>query len=149
MLLSDWLNSGTWTIYTFPYRQSRPIIQLLIKVKTQDFWEDGRETIDRGCEMLITFGKLSVNFWNFLKRSETVDYNILTEFSINLYSAQTIPSMFNSEYFSQAINSLITGWTVYMKNINPSVLRFDLPAVGLYVRTSGFIFFRINSPTSY
>ena len=28
----------------------------------QDFWEDGTETIDRGREMLVTFGKLSVNF---------------------------------------------------------------------------------------
>ena len=68
---------------------------------------------------------------------------------INLYSAQTFPSMFNFEYFSQAIKSLITGWTVYTKNINPSLLRIDLPAVGLYVRTSGFILFRIDSPTSY
>ena len=32
------------------------------KVKTRDFWEDGRETIDRGREMLVTFGKLSINF---------------------------------------------------------------------------------------
>ena len=28
----------------------------------QDFWEDGGETIDRGREKLVTFGKLSVNF---------------------------------------------------------------------------------------
>ena len=62
MLQSDWLDYGTWTIYTFPYRQSRPSIWLSIKVKTQDFWEDGRETIDRGREKLVTCGKLSVNF---------------------------------------------------------------------------------------
>ena len=61
MLQSDWLDSGTWTIYTFPYRRSGPFVQLSIKVKTQDFWENGRETIDRGSEMLVTFGKLSVN----------------------------------------------------------------------------------------
>ena len=78
-----------------------------------------------------------------------VDYCILAEFSINLYSAQTFPSMFSSEYFSQAINSLITGWTVHTKNINPSVLCIDLSAVDLYVRASGFIFFRTDSPTSY
>ena len=36
---------------------------LSIKVKTRDFRVDGRETIDRGREMLVTFGKLSVNFW--------------------------------------------------------------------------------------
>ena len=52
-----------------------------------------------------------------------------------------------SEYFSQAINSLITGWTLYTKNVNPLVLRIDHSAVGLYVRTSGFIFFRIDNPT--
>ena len=38
-------------------------MRLSIKVKTRDFWEDGRETIDRGREMLVTLGKLSVNFW--------------------------------------------------------------------------------------
>ena len=57
MLQSDWLDCGT-----FPYRRSGPFIRLSIKVKTQDFWEDGRETIDRGREKLATFGKLSVNF---------------------------------------------------------------------------------------
>ena len=62
MLESDWLDYGTWTIYTFPYRRSGPFIRLSIKVKTQDFWEDGREAIDRGRKKLVTFGKLSVNF---------------------------------------------------------------------------------------
>ena len=37
-------------------------MRLSIKVKTHDFWEDGRETIDRGREMLVTFRRLSVNF---------------------------------------------------------------------------------------
>ena len=37
-------------------------IRLSIKIKTQGFCEDGRETIDRGREKLLTFGKLSVNF---------------------------------------------------------------------------------------
>ena len=63
MLESDWLDHGTWTIYTFPYRRSGPFLRLSIKVKTQDLWEDGIEVIDRGCEKLVTFGKLSVNFW--------------------------------------------------------------------------------------
>ena len=62
MLQSDWLDYGTWTIYTFPYRQSGLFIRLSIKVKTKDFREDGRETIDRGRKKLVTFGKLSVNF---------------------------------------------------------------------------------------
>ena len=48
--------------HLFLYRRSRPFIRLSIKVKTHDFWEDGRETIDRGREKLVTFGKLSVNF---------------------------------------------------------------------------------------
>ena len=39
--------------------------RLSIKVKKQDFWEDGRETIDRGREKFVTFGKLSVNFRKF------------------------------------------------------------------------------------
>ena len=62
MLLSDWLDSGPWTIYTFPYRRSGPFIRISIKVKTKDFREDGRETFERGREMLVTFGKLSVTF---------------------------------------------------------------------------------------
>ena len=62
MLQSDWLDDGTWTIYTFPYRRSGPFIRLSIKVKTQDFWEDGRETIDRGRKKFVTFGKLWGNF---------------------------------------------------------------------------------------
>ena len=44
-----------------------------------------------------------------------------------------------SEDFSQAINSLIAGWTAYTKNIYPLVLRIDLPSVDLYIRTLGFI----------
>ena len=32
------------------------------KLKHRNFWEYGRETIDRGREMLVTFEKLSVNF---------------------------------------------------------------------------------------
>ena len=43
------------------------------------------------------------------------------------------------------LNSLITEYEKYKS----SVLRMDLPAVGLYVGTSGFIFFRMDSPTSY
>ena len=61
MLESDWLDYGKWTIYTFPYRHSIPFIRLSIKVKVKDFWEDDRKTEDR--EKLVTFGKLSVNFW--------------------------------------------------------------------------------------
>ena len=60
------------TIYTFPYRRSGPFIRLSIKVKTQDFWEAGRETIDSGREMLVNVrkivGKFSETFWKDLKR---------------------------------------------------------------------------------
>ena len=62
MLESDWLDYGTGTIYTFPYRRSGPFIRFSIKVKTQDFWEDDRETINRTREKFATFGKLTVNF---------------------------------------------------------------------------------------
>ena len=55
MLQSDWLDYGTWTIYTFSYRRSGPFRWLLIKVKRQDFGEDGGETIDRGREKFVTF----------------------------------------------------------------------------------------------
>ena len=148
MLQSDWLDSGTWTIYTFLYRRSGPFIRFLIKVKIQDFWEDDRETINRSHEKIVTFGKLSVNF---RKLSGKTWNDRLLHFKQNFPSIyiQHKLSRACSEYFSQAISSLITGWTVYTKNINPSVFHIDLPAVGLYVRTSGCIFFRIDSPTSY
>ena len=71
MLESDWLHYGTWTIYTFPYRRSGPFIRLSIKVKTQDFWEDGREAIDRGREFSYVrkiVVKLSETFRKDLKR---------------------------------------------------------------------------------
>ena len=61
--------TGWMTIYTCPYRRFGPFIRLSIKVKTRDFWEDGRETIDRGREMLVTFGKLSVNFWKLSEKT--------------------------------------------------------------------------------
>ena len=148
MLQSDWLGYGTWTIYTFPYRRSGPFIRFSIKVKKQDFWEDDRETINRSHENLVTFGKLSVNFRKLSGNTWNVRLLHLKQNFPSIYIQHKL-SRSCSEYFSQAINSLITGWTVYTKNINPSVLRIDLPAVGLYVRTSGFIFFRIDSPTSY
>ena len=47
-------------------------MRLWIKVKAQDFWEDGRETIDRGREMLSyvqkIVGKFSETFRKDLKR---------------------------------------------------------------------------------
>ena len=128
-----WLHSGTWTIYTFPYRRSEPFIRFSIKVKTQDFWEDDRETINRSREKLVTFGKLSVNFWQLSGKTWN---DRLLHFKQNFPSIyiQHKLSRACSEYFSQAINSLLTGWTVYMKNINPSVLPIDLPAVGWSIR---------------
>ena len=62
MLESDWLDYGTWTIYTFPYGRSGPFIRLSIKVKTQDFWEDGREAIDRGREKFSYVRKIVGKF---------------------------------------------------------------------------------------
>ena len=96
MLESDWLDYGTWTIYTFPYRWSRPFIRLSIKVKTQDFWKDGREAIEAIEVVKFSYvrkiiGKFSEIFWKDLKRWIIT---FLAEFSISLHSAQTFPSMF-------------------------------------------------------
>ena len=86
MLQSDWLDYRAWTIYTFPYVYtiytaldlSGPFTRLFIKVKTQDFWEDRRETIDRGRKKLVTFGKLSVNFRKLSGKTEAIDYYIFS-----------------------------------------------------------------------
>ena len=95
MLQSGWLDYGTWTIYTFPYGRSGPFIWLSIKAIKQDFWEDGRETIDRSREKFVTFGKLSVNFRKLSgKNLERYMITFLAEFSINLNLAQTFPRMF-------------------------------------------------------
>ena len=40
--------------------------------------------------------------------------------------------------FNQAV---VTSLTVYTKNLSPSVLHMDLPAVGLYISTLGFVNF--------
>ena len=42
MLQSEWLDYGTWTIKTFPYRRSGPFIQHLFTVKTYVFRETGK-----------------------------------------------------------------------------------------------------------
>ena len=61
------------------YRRSGPFIRLSVKVKTQGFWEDGKETIDRSREKFVTFGKLSVNFRKLSgKKPETMDYYIFS-----------------------------------------------------------------------
>ena len=70
----------------------------------QDFWEDVRETIDRGREKLVRLGKLS---GNFLERPETIDYYVYAEFSINLHSIQTFRSMFS---IFQSGNKLLNNW---------------------------------------
>ena len=63
MLIRKCWNLTGWImeVRPFPYRWSGPLDQS----KTHGFWEDGGETIDRGREKLLTFGKLSVNFRNF------------------------------------------------------------------------------------
>ena len=99
---SDWLDSGTWAIYTFPYRRSGPFIRFSIKVKTQDFWEDDRETINRTREKLVTFEKLSVNFRNFL--GKTWNDRLL---HLHLHSAETFPNMF---WKFQSGNKLFNNW---------------------------------------
>ena len=68
-----------------------------------------------------------------------------------LQLAENFPKILKeySKDFTQAINFLMTGWTAYTKNKNSLVLRIELSAVGRYVRTLGFIFFCIDSPTGY
>ena len=78
---------------------------------------------------------------------KTTDYNIFAEFYLQQQElSENFPKTSRecSEDFSQAINSLITGWTAHTKNINPLVLRLDLPSVGLYVRTLGFVFLPVQ-----
>ena len=58
MLQSDWLDYGTWTIYTFRIDGPDHLYGFL----NTGFLGRGRETIDRGGEKFVTFGKLSVNF---------------------------------------------------------------------------------------
>ena len=82
MLQSDWLDYGTWIIYTIPYvKRSGLFIWLLIKDKIQDFWEKGRgkgwsklSTEER--EKLVTFGKLSVNFRKLSGKPKTIDHHV-------------------------------------------------------------------------
>ena len=80
------------------------------------------------------------------------DYDILAEFT---FSSRTFRKIFRErpenvlKILVRQINFFISGWAAYTKNINSSVQRIDLRAVGLYVRTLGFIFFRVGSPASY
>ena len=74
-----------------------------------------------------------MNFWKLFgkkRKRQIAEFYLLLEFSDNFVKT----SRECSKDFSQAINSLISGWTAYTKNINPSVLRIDLPLVGLYVQ---------------
>ena len=150
ILQSDWLDCAMWTIYTLPYRRSGPFVRLLITIKTR-VGKMANKVSAEDHEMIDMFGKSSANFQKNLKRYIVTFWQSIPSICFQHKFSQNFPDTSEqcSEYFSQAINSLITGWTVYTKNINPSVFRIDLPAVGLYVRTSGFIFFCTDSPTSY
>ena len=141
-----------WTIYTFPYRQSGPFTRFLIIIKIRVFRENRKYNIGRRLLNVRYVLKIVSEFSENLKRQIVTflaEYSINFAFSINFFQNFPDTPQQYSKYFSQAINSLITGWTVFTKNINPSVLPIDLPAVDLYVRTSGFIFLGIDSPTSY
>ena len=62
ILQSDWLDCGLWTIHTFPYRQSKPFVRLLIIVGTRVLGKMGNTLSADDREMLAMFGKLSVSF---------------------------------------------------------------------------------------
>ena len=74
------------------------------------------------------------------------DYNILAELT---FSSKKFRKIFRKRLKSvlkilvKEINSLTAGWTAYTKDINPLVLRIDLPLVDLYIRTLGFISFSV------
>ena len=86
-------------------------------------------------EKLVTFGKLSVNFRKLSGKTWKNRLLHLYQSFSSIYIQHKIYQAC-SKYFSQAINSLITDWTVYTENINPSVLHIDLPVrqdLGLYI----------------
>ena len=146
ILQSDWLDCRMSIIYTFPYGRSGLFILLFITVKTWFFFlKMGNKLLAENHEMLVMFRNLLVKVQKNWK-------HILLHFRQSFSSIfQNFPNLPQecSKHFSQAINSLITGWTVYTKNIHASVLRIDLPMVSLYARTLGFIFFHKDSPKSY
>ena len=76
MLESDWLDYGTSTIYTSPYRRSAPFIRLSIKVKVKDFGKMVENISTEDSEKLVTFGKLSMNFRKLSGKPETIDHHI-------------------------------------------------------------------------
>ena len=124
-------------------------MRLLITVKILVLGENGKEAIDRDREKSVMFSKLLETFRENRKTIITF-YQSFQSVYIQHESWVNFPKTTRerSEDFSQALNSLITGWNVYTKNISPSVLCIDLPAVGLYFKTLGFIFFSIDSPAS-
>ena len=130
--LIGWI-TGTWTIYTFPYRRSGPFIRFSIKVKTQDFWEDDRETINRSNEKLVTFWKLSLNFWKLTGKTWN---DRLLHFKQNFPSiyipTHTFPSMF---WIFQPGNKLLNNWLDYLyeKYKSLSCGRFIRQDLGLYI----------------
>ena len=70
ILQSDWLDYGTWTIFTFMYKRSSPFIRLLIM---KDFRRNQKRAIGRESRQVfltdvteIMFGKFSL-FINFRK----------------------------------------------------------------------------------
>ena len=132
MLQSDSLHYGTWTVYTFPYRQSGLFIQHLKQLKSRFFGKPENKLSTSDHEKLILLENCHWIFRNFSGWMRRTDYSIFSrvfpQFTISTNFLRIFPktSWECCKNFSQAINSLITGWTAYTKNINPSVLRIDL-----------------------
>ena len=99
ILQSDWLDYRTWTISTFHYRRSRPLMQPLVAVKTQAFRENGKDAIGRGSLEVRYVQKL----WNFRELfGKTKDNRLLhfrtvlrqCTFSMNIKLSENIQRMF-------------------------------------------------------
>ena len=95
-------------------------------------------------------------FRDFSVKPKTIDYYIFSRVFhplINMHHEffENFPTTAQeyTEDFSQVIKYLVTGWSVYEKYKYLDLSYRNLPAVFLYIRTSGRILFRIDSPTSY
>ena len=122
MLQSDWLDYGLWTTIHFRTDTSDHLYGFRSKLKHRIF---GKMAEKLSTEVIkVSYVRKMVGKFS---EPETIDYYI----------------------FSRVFHQFLNNWLdcLYDK-FNPSVLPLDLPAVGLYVRTSGFIF-SADSPTSY
>ena len=75
---------------------------------------------------------------------------VFTQFTFSTNKPNLLSNKLKLTQFTFSTNKLLNNWLccLYEKH-NPSVVHIDFSSVGLYVRTLDFIFFLIDSPTSY